>query len=513
MFSSLRTRLLTSYLLLLIVTLGGILLAFFVTTSNQPSPVEPTYQRLLALARGINLTDLILDFATQRGQRPQLSDPNIEVALLDNFAETRNVRVMVMVFARERNIVAYDSARNFEPQQDINLRRADYRPNTSGIILPENTDLIFGQFNDQDGDWLFSGVEDTTRNFGNQSRLRTAILVADMRPQQSLQSALGEFNQSLIVPLLQAGAVGLVIAVGMAYWISRTIAKPLQAAGRAATAVAEGDLNQAVPVSGPQEVRSVAEAFNTMSAEVRLTQQSQRDFMANVSHDLKTPLTSIQGYSQAIMEGATRDPLNAATIIHDEASRMTRMVDNLTDLARMEAGQLQMTMTPLNIGDLTTNVARNLTVNAQSKGVQLQVNVPALPPINGDGDRLVQVLNNLISNALKFTPAGGVVRVIARAVEDGVKISVADTGIGIPEKDLSRIFERFYQVDKVRPPERGTGLGLAITHEIVGAHGGTISVSSREEIGTTFTIWLPTLNARRSKMSTMTRPRVSLDEK
>lgn len=495
MFSSLRTRLLTSYILLLGVTLSTMLVALFIVTSAQPSPPQPTYQRLAGLARGINLTDLVLEFGRQRRGLPNTNGENtVTIArLLDNFASTREVRVMLIDL--NNYFVVYDSNGNFDERDYIDLYfdqgQVDRYTNGNNII--PNTNTVFGGFEDESGKWLFSGVTNQSANG------RNLILVADLRPTQSLQRALAEFNPSLITPILQAAGIGLFIAIFMAYAISRTIARPLQAASEAATAVAEGDLNQAVPVSGPAEVRAVAEAFNTMSAEVRATQQAQRDFMANVSHDLKTPLTSIQGYSQAIMDGAARDPIKAAAIIHDEASRLTRMVMQLTDLARMEAGQLSMHMTPLDAGSLANNVAQGLMVTAEQKGVRLKVSAPPMPDVDGDGDRLVQVLQNLIGNAIKFTPEGGTVRVAARSVPDGVELMVADTGVGIPREDLSRVFERFYQVDKARGPHRGTGLGLAITYEIINAHGGRISVSSVVGKGTSFTIWLP---ARGSKNTT-----------
>jgi signal transduction histidine kinase len=295
--------------------------------------------------------------------------------------------------------------------------------------------------------------------------------------------------------LLQSCVIGLVVAILMAVLISRTIAKPLQATSDAASAVAEGDYNQRVPVQGPPEVRSVAEAFNRMSAEVRNAQQSQQDFMANVSHDLKTPLTSIQGYSQAIMDGAAKDPGAAAEIIHDEAGRLTRMVEELTDLARIQAGQFSLHLTAIDLGQMAKSVAQKLAVMADKKRITLEVDAPSMPPIAGDGDRLVQVMNNLIGNAIKYTRDGGSVRVITRADVRGVQLAVEDTGVGIAEDDLPRIFERFYQVDKARGPKRGTGLGLAITYEIVQAHGGRIVVQSKRGQGTRFTVWLPSPTA------------------
>jgi signal transduction histidine kinase len=302
---------------------------------------------------------------------------------------------------------------------------------------------------------------------------------------------------------VQAAIVGLIIAIALAWFISRSIARPLQALASAAPAVAQGHFDQQVPVTGPPEVRAVAESFNRMSGEVRANQQAQRDFLANVSHDLKTPLTSIQGYSQAIIDGAAKDPAQAASIIYEEASRLNRMVIELTDLARIQAGRLSMQTTAIDMGQIVAAVAQRLSVVANKKGLRLDVQAEPMPEIAGDGDRLAQVMVNLISNAIKYTPSGGTVTVQTCLAEQGVEVIVQDTGIGIPTEDLPRIFERFYQVDKARGPKRGTGLGLAITAEIVHAHGGRISVSSAGEgKGSIFTVWFPS-----PQMSTVVRGR------
>jgi two-component system sensor histidine kinase ResE len=229
-----------------------------------------------------------------------------------------------------------------------------------------------------------------------------------------------------------------------------------------------------------------------MSDKVQSEQRAQQDFLANVTHDLKTPLTSIQGYSQAIVDGAAGDPVRAAGIIYDEASRLNRLVVELTDLARLQSGRFSMHLQPINLSQLTDAIGQRLAIVAREKGVQFTVQTAPVPSVQGDGDRLAQVLTNLISNAIKYTPKGGTVQVMTGAQAAGVVVTVSDTGVGIPADELPRIFERFYQVDKARGPRRGSGLGLAIVAEIVHAHNGTIQASSGGEgQGATFTVWLP----------------------
>jgi signal transduction histidine kinase len=291
--------------------------------------------------------------------------------------------------------------------------------------------------------------------------------------------------------------IGLVIALALAVLISDSIARPLRTIGRAARRIADGDYQQRVPVGRPREVGDLALAFNQMAARVAASQQTQREFLANVSHDLRTPLTSIQGFSQAIAEGVTSDPgsaARAAQIIHDEAARLNRMVDSLLDLARIEAHQGAARREPLDLAELLRGTVERLEARLRERGLSLQLDLARdLPRVRGDGDRLAQVFTNLLDNALEHTPSGGTIRLGAQRAEEGVRVTVQDTGTGIPAADLPHIFDRFYQVDKSRQRGRraGMGLGLAICRQIVEAHGGTITLASEEGRGTTATVWLP----------------------
>jgi two-component system sensor histidine kinase ResE len=238
----------------------------------------------------------------------------------------------------------------------------------------------------------------------------------------------------------------------------------------------------------------VAETFNQMTQQVEETQQAQRDFLANVTHDLRTPLTSIQGFSQAIIDGVASNPSaaqRAAQIIHDEAGRLNRMVQELLDLARIEVGRLSMTRNSIQISEIFRNVGERLQLKAHEKGLNLTMDIPELPSIAGDGDRLAQVFTNLVDNAIKHTPEGGKIMLVANLNGNGVITQIRDTGEGIPASDLPHIFDRFYQVDKSRQRREGVGLGLTITKEIVDAHGGRIWAESQEGSGTNFSAWFP----------------------
>ncbi|MEE8392272.1 MAG: HAMP domain-containing sensor histidine kinase [Anaerolineae bacterium] len=222
--------------------------------------------------------------------------------------------------------------------------------------------------------------------------------------------------------------------------------------------------------------------------------------LANVSHDLKTPLTSIQGFSQALLDGTASTPettARAARVIHEEAERMRRMVDELLTLARFDAGQMVMARDPVELGPLLRGCVEKLTPQAQAAGVTLELDVPERLSVTGDADRVAQVFGNMLDNSVAHTPAGGKVAVAARRVneERTIEVTVTDAGEGISPESLPRIFERFYQVDKARKRSRGAGLGLAITKEIVEAHGGTITAESVVGLGTKFTVRLPAHHA------------------
>jgi signal transduction histidine kinase len=416
-------------------------------------------------------------------------------------AELANLQDEMTAFAAENNVrtlivnvpnraVSYDSAGIYQRGDALNIRPDETYtlPNYLRRGLVVSSEPILGSFQDAEKtQWLFVGLA-----FSRNGQERNAIVVADVLPPRSLPVVLQEFGSNLLRPMLQAGLVGLFVALLLAVVISRTIAYPLQALTEAAGKVAEGNYAWRVKAGGTPEVRAVADAFNQMSAQVHAAQQAQQDFMANVSHDLKTPLTSIQGYSQAIMDGAAKDPAGAAQIINEEAARLNRMVNQLTDLARLQSGQFSMSIVPLDMSKLASAIGERLTIVAQKKNITLHIQTSAMPDISGDGDRLAQVLTNLVGNAINYTPSGGEVWLRTGVNNSGVELTIQDTGVGIAPNDLPRIFERFYQADKARGPKRGTGLGLAITQEIVLAHGGRITATSAGKgKGSTFTVWLP----------------------
>jgi len=302
-------------------------------------------------------------------------------------------------------------------------------------------------------------------------------------------------QDNLLAPLLRAAGIALLIALLLAWAMGRWIAAPLQRISEAARAVTQGEVRQ-IPLQGPSEVQALARSFNEMSQRVVSSQNSQREFVANVSHELKTPLTSIQGFAQAILDGAANTPealYQSAEVILSEAGRMYRLVIDLLALARLDAGTADLLIGPVDLTGLLTNVAHKFQPIASQAQVTLEAQIPALPAFQGDGDRLAQVFGNLVDNAIKFTPPGGRVYLSASTLPEWVMVQVKDTGIGIDLPDQERIFERFYQADKSRKggPGRGAGLGLAIARQIVQAQGGSLTVQSALGQGSIFEVRLP----------------------
>lgn len=365
---------------------------------------------------------------------------------------------------------------------------ADSRPDLVAppveALLPSLTAPSQGVFGAGADRWLF-----VTRPLDGRSTLVVAA------PQPTLRTITG-LARDFLAPILQTCLMGLVVSIVLAWLTARWVAGPLRRMSRAAELVAEGDLSTRLTPEGPQEVQRLAETFNQMVERVEASAQAQRDFVANVSHELKTPLTSIQGFAQAIQEGTVHDSeglRRAARVIHEESDRLRRLVEDLLDLARLDARQVSFVRAPLDLNGLMASVAERISLRAAEKGVGLENHLPPFPPMVGDGDRLAQVFTNLMDNAVKFTPAGGRVRLMGEMDNDWAFVHVEDMGPGIPADDLSRIFERFYQLDKARHRGGGggAGLGLAISREIVQAHGGRLTALSRPRGGSRFTVRLP----------------------
>lgn len=299
------------------------------------------------------------------------------------------------------------------------------------------------------------------------------------------------FNEALTYAVLAA----LVVAIVLSLFFSRSVVAPLRLMMAASQRIADGRYDERVQVSGADELAQLAARFNQMAGKLEQVEAMRRRLIGDVSHELRTPLTAIKGSMEGLIDGVL--PANAETYeqIHAEADRLNRLVDDLQELSRVEAGAYERKIQPVNVSSLVRTVAKRLATQFDSKRISLELNLsPDLPPLLADEDRLVQVLTNLAGNALQYTPEGGKVAISAQRLDGEVRVSVRDTGIGIPSEHLAHLFDRFYRVDKSRSRRAGggSGIGLTIARALVEAQGGHIWVESEGEgHGSTFSFSLP----------------------
>jgi len=293
--------------------------------------------------------------------------------------------------------------------------------------------------------------------------------------------------------LFYAAFGATLIALVLGFFLARTLTRPLRELTAASQAVAQGDLEQQVAVRSRDELGELAIAFNQMSAELARANRARRQMTADIAHDLRTPLTVIKGYAEALWNGDL--PPAAATFetVYQEAEHLSHLVEDLRTLSLVDAGKLTLHRQAVQLKDILERTAAAHLPQAQQSGIALDVDVAAdLPAIHADPERLAQVLGNLVGNALRYTPEGGRITLTARQRASVVQLTVQDTGTGIDPADLPHIFDRFYRGDEARETNEGeSGLGLAIAKSLVEAHGGSISVSSTPGAGSTFIIILP----------------------
>jgi signal transduction histidine kinase len=292
-------------------------------------------------------------------------------------------------------------------------------------------------------------------------------------------------------PIALAMLIALLASLLVAFLLARSIYRPLGNLATGVKKVAAGDYTQKVNVDGPPEVVALAHDFNNMTQEVAASQLRLRQFVADTSHELRSPLTSIQGFAQALLDGTAADEatrVKAAGIIAVEAGRLRRQVDELLELSRIQAGQDTMAHEPVDLDEVLARVAAIYGIQADEKRIELIVDAPPGLTIMGDADRLEQVFNNLLDNAIKNSPSDSTVKLTSVRLDGWINTTIADNGPGIPADHLPHVFQRFYQVPGVRT---GVGLGLAIAQEIVRAHGGHITVCSSFGEGAKFIVSLP----------------------
>ncbi len=323
----------------------------------------------------------------------------------------------------------------------------------------------------------------------------TARMIADATTaDNALDSA---FRDALTQALIVAGGAATVVALLLSLFVSRQIARPVQRMLTATRRIASGHYAERLavePGSAGDEIGQLAGSFNDMADALERTERRRLDLIGDVSHELRTPIATIEGYLEGLLDGVIEPSAPTWALLHDEAGRLRRLVDNLHELSRAEARQIALAIRPISPTAIIQITLDRLRPQFDEKGLTLRTAVPDnLPTIAADEDRAVQILSNLLTNALRYTPTPGAVSVAVSRTGDGVTFAVSDTGIGFAPEQAAHLFERFYRVDKSRARALGgSGIGLTIARALVEAmHGRIWATSDGAGRGSTFAFTLP----------------------
>jgi signal transduction histidine kinase len=301
------------------------------------------------------------------------------------------------------------------------------------------------------------------------------------------QKYINQINQAFWA----AGVVGALVALVFAIFLSRSLTRPVRELTNATRAMAQGRLRQQVPVRSQDELGELAQSFNQMSADLSRATQSRKQMTADIAHDLRNPLTVISGYLESLQDGKLQPTPERFATMQAEVQQLQRLVEDLRTLSLADAGELKLHIQSVKPGELLEGVAAIFQHQAEWQKVQIKIKAePGLPDIQVDPERMEQVLGNLVSNALRYTPEGGEISLTAEQAGGRLIVSIQDNGSGIPPEILPHIFERSYRGDPARSGNE-SGLGLAIVKSIIELHGGSVSVTSKPGAGSCFSLTLP----------------------
>ena len=492
-FSTLRAKLIAAFTLVIAISLLMASATFAYLLREYQIRTEE--DRLESLA-AYNATQVV------RWARAGQTLPAI-AGQLDTVASDAGVRILLL---DDRGTVLHDTDNNSFAGSTFSLPPSPgRRPNVSQgpVATPAGQELF-----------TVATVFDTRIQL-QLGGLRVAVL----EPAQTLGGAWTDILPRLSMAALSA----LFVSIFIAWWLASTITRPMVEITRASEEMARGHLDPDLTLPETNdEVGRLSSAFKVMAREVARSHRAMRDLLANVSHDLRTPLTSISGFSGALVDGTmagAEGAREAGRIIGEEAERMRRLVEDLLYLSRIESGDLALQRDPVDLTELARAAQARFLFRAQERGINFAVGAPQPVSILGDSHRIGQVLDNLVENAFKYTPPTGYITVSVGVEESRplgtarnlrptrmATLTVHNTGSYIPPEEVDRVFERFYQLDKARAGNRGSGLGLAIAREIIQAHGGRIELHSTVQGGTTFTVRIPALE------STATAPQPATSE-
>jgi signal transduction histidine kinase len=465
---SLNFRLIASFALVIVVIIGTVFFFTYRTTRGEINRIEERLQT--AQDRRIQ-TDMVRYHqftGTWNGIQPQVVQ----------MGQLYNARI---ILTDNAGVVLADS--------DVKLIGTTYTSKIPGraLIATTGVNSVFGSANEQIGvDLTPVVVMETTGILYITHESSTDINRTSL---QIAYKTIGRF-------FLWGGLLAIVIAVILAFFLSRRILSPVKALTNATREFGKGNFLHRVDTIDEGEMGELARSFNTMADDLERNERLRRNMVADIAHELRTPLSNLRGYLEAASDGLVKLDETTIRSLNEEASSLSRLVNDLQELSLVDAGELKLIFQPEDVTRLIGETITMLQAKTAAKNINVSTKLPEhLSEVNIDSHRIKQVLYNLLDNAVAHTGADGRIAVNAWQEGDYLFISVADTGEGIPAKDLPMIFERFYRVDKSRARATGgTGLGLTIAKRLVEAHGGTIEVRSVLGQGTTFTFSLPVSN-------------------
>lgn len=454
MIHSLQFRLILAFILVIVVTIGAVF--FFVARSTW---IQIRQYEQYIIEGQVNRATFILSRYYLSNYSWVGVQPLIEQ--LATYGEER------IVLTNPQDIVIADSQQNLIGES---YQRDDGVP----LYLPIITISPSGQsLPSQSSEYLFGTVYITSQR----SPDALAIL---------LSNTINRY-------LLWGAALAIAIALILTFILSRRILSPIRTLGNTARKLGKGDFSQRVRIKDRGEVGELAKTFNSMADDLERTEKLRRNMVADIAHELRTPLSNVSGYLEAIRDEVIKPEPSTIASLSEEVDLLSRLVDDLQELALADAGELKLNRQSEDITQLIQQAVKAVQTKVLAKGLEINVDITAnLSSVNIDYQRISQVLRNLLENAIKHTPNGGKITVSAVQQESFIRVNVEDDGEGIPAEDLPNMFERFYRVDKSRTRHAGgSGLGLTIAKRLVESHGGTISVQSELGKGSCFSFTLP----------------------
>lgn len=405
------------------------------------------------------------------GQSSSSSFSGIVRDYIEDFQDKNNMEIMAL----DQNGRVFITSTGFEPDQDQKM--PDYEEalrNSSGA-----------------GKWV--GHLDT----GEKAMAITRVvrdenggLVGSVRYLVSMERADQQISVVILILVAAGLFIMLLLTLSGVYFI-RSIVVPVRQLSQSARQIAQGDFGVRIEKAKDDEIGQLVDAINDMAGELGAAEQLKNDFISSVSHELRTPLTAIKGWAETLQEGAGPETTaKGMNVIIRESERLSGLVEELLDFSRLQNGRLRLIVSRLDILSELDEAVYMFTDRARTEHKQLHYEeTTALPPVYGDVDRLRQVFVNIIDNALKYTSPGGTITVSSREDSGWVRVSIRDTGCGIPAEHLPNVKKKFYKANQL---VRGSGIGLAVADEIARLHGGSLDIQSQEGVGTTVTFSLPT---------------------